>query len=154
MLINIDEGNRNSDWIRKTGETGPMKCTICGQDHADQVTALPVGAKVTLNLGKRSIPEGTRGVVTGHCDDGRAIIKTEKYGVHTTHFWQMMVVPDAPPVVYFIIQQQDENGQWYDLILPYNMLEPTEANFRATLAKLRETHPTLTFQLLKVEVIG
>lgn len=64
----------------------------CGSDsHEDQRTRYPVNARVrtinliTCHLG--TIPTGTTGKITSHCDDGRAWVFFDGYSAgHTFHF--------------------------------------------------------------------
>lgn len=69
-------------------------CDTCKSegDHRDQLKIYPMGTTVvllqTIPSGDKRLPIGAVGNVTGHCDDGRAIVVFSdhpKVG-HTFHF--------------------------------------------------------------------
>lgn len=79
-----------SDMLQE-GESGTATACECGRlDHQNQVTELPKGAQVKAvtdiaQLGE-NVQTGTKGVVTGHCSDGRAIVFFEDFPHgHTFH---------------------------------------------------------------------
>jgi hypothetical protein len=70
----------------------------CATGHKDQHTRYPVGAKVKATddvpqCEGDSVPVGTIGIVTGHCDDGRAWFRFdhEPQQGHTFHFPEQWV---------------------------------------------------------------
>ncbi len=67
-----------------------MSCQQCGQDHSNQISMYPkdtriftLGSLLIPNVG--TIPDGSIGIVQGHCDDGRAIFEIQGT-VHTFHY--------------------------------------------------------------------
>lgn len=78
-------------------------CNDCGKEnHLDQVENYPVGANVVnirpLAAHDKIIEVGNVGVVTGHCDDGRAVIDFRKYPNmgHTFHYIEQCLVVAYP----------------------------------------------------------
>lgn len=84
------------------------KCTSCGLDHEIQRQELPVGAIVKSvsrigNYPHGTIPIGSTGKVTAHCDDGRAWIFFDDYSEasHTFH-----LIDDFVRVVRLPVEQE------------------------------------------------
>jgi hypothetical protein len=65
------------------------KCLDCNASHLGQIDDLPVGQVVVAICPipelDTSLPVGTVGRVSGHCNDGRAHIEFENGGSHTFH---------------------------------------------------------------------
>lgn len=81
-----------------------MECRDCKTDHINQKTDYPLGIKVRASTyiscaGEcGEIAPGTMGRVTGHCDDGRAVVYFEGHGVsHTFHHPETAIsIPSLP----------------------------------------------------------
>lgn len=80
-------------------------CSDCKQKHKDQIEQYPVGARVVTiseisgnGDSGTTLPFGTIGRVTGHCDDGRAFIVFDgDNGSHTFHFPEQNIAAEWKP---------------------------------------------------------
>lgn len=79
------------------------KCTECGSSHKSQQQKYATGTVVrsTASISNHEhgqIPIGAVGKITGHCDDGRAIIFFDHYpqASHTFHYINDFVQPLNP----------------------------------------------------------
>ena len=71
-----------------------MNCPDCGQDHKDQIEKFPVGTVIKFN----EYSGYGLGAVTGHADDGRAVVRMTNGSVHTFHRLEDAVEDMSPPM--------------------------------------------------------
>ncbi len=70
-------------------------CSDCNQDHSHQRVDYPMGSTVIVVGEFGGNPAGTLGEVTGHCDDGRAVVTLHVKRRHGEPFSHTFHFPDG-----------------------------------------------------------